>query len=80
MEITFVTEVFREGSHVEITYENAIWGEVWYDSTKEVFIVEIGSSSPKFPRTLTLPLDEMQQALGRAKERLMKEGYGQQTQ
>jgi hypothetical protein len=78
MEVEVVSDDHREGIFVEIGYRNVIWAQICYDGASEQYLLSVGTH-PKVPRTFTLPLDEMVEALKQAKEVLISEGYGPTT-
>jgi hypothetical protein len=75
MEVVIANATYREGLFADIGYKDIYWAMVSYDAASSTFIVEV-FAPPGGEDKYVFPLEEVQEALERAKQKLMELGYG----
>ncbi len=79
MDVVIASNVYSDELWAEICYEHFYWAEVKYDKAKNDFVLTIFSPLDGADRQ-AFSLSDVQQALERAKKRLVELGYGSETQ
>jgi hypothetical protein len=79
MQVVIANNVYQEGLFADIEYKDTYWAQVRYDEQREGFNLTIGCGLPTITNAegdYVFDLAEVQEALERAKQRLIDLGIG----